>query len=513
MVHALLLFLLGILYWAGGRNQPTSAQEVSGQLVDDVTSAEERDQAGSPFTTIQSLEPPSLPSEVDPRSEDYRVVAVETTEFDRAIPRIELPTAPDGASGSAAKGREGMLNVGGAGPTVPFTGRSGAAKAKLLIREGGTKESEKAVEIGLDWISRHQNPDGSWSLDVRNRCTAVPCPGEAAQISDSGATGLALLPFLGAGHTHRDKGRYRGTIERGLIWLIRTQRPDGAIDPGGSMHTHMYAHAIATMALAEAYGLTKDPSLKEPTRLAVQYITRAQHPDGGWRYEPLQPGDTSVLGWQLFALRSANMSGIPVPRPTISRTKRFLDLVAADRSKTIYKYMASWAPSNTMTAEALVARQLLGWPQDFPALRKGAAYISSDLNNDSSRNIYYWYYATQLLHNVGGPDWERWNPKMRETLISMQTTGNGCGRGSWDPNDPVPDRWGRNAGRLFQTSLSILTLEVYYRYLPLYKDKGGQIDGGKDEENAPEKVESATVKDQPKSTPATKTAIAPIGEK
>ena len=122
-----------------------------------------------------------------------------------------------------------------------------------------------------------------------------------------------------------------------------------------------------------------------------------------------------------------------------------------------------------MTAEALVSRQLLGWPRDNPSLIKGAGRVAAHLEKSDERNIYYWYYATQLLHNLKNKDWEKWNPHVREELIKTQVNDDSCAGGSWDPSDPSPDRWGEAAGRLFQTSLSILTLEVYYRYLPLYR--------------------------------------------
>jgi hypothetical protein len=282
-------------------------------------------------------------------------------------------------------------------------------------------------------------------------------------------------------------------VERGIAWLTANQRADGALDTGGSQHTHMYAHAIATMALAECYGMTQDKRLREPTERAIRYIIRAQSPaDGGWRYAPMDPGDTSVVGWQLFALRSANLSGLPISRATLTRVRRFLDRVATNREKTTYCYMPGWPATPPMTAEALVARQLLGWPRDFPALRKGASAIAAHLNQAQDRNIYYWYYATQLLHNIGGPDWNRWNVKVRDFLVATQRTADNCERGSWDPTDPEVDRWGRSAGRLFQTSLSILTLEVYYRYLPLYKDAGKGID---ESDQMPDEVASELPKE------------------
>ncbi len=95
--------------------------------------------------------------------------------------------------------------------------------------------------------------------------------------------------------------------------------------------------------------------------------------------------------------------------------------------------------------------------------------VAADLEVSGDRNIYYWYYATQLLHNMKNKDWERWNVKVRDGLVTMQIKEESCAKGSWDPEFPLQDRWGIRAGRLFTTSLSVLTLEVYYRYLPMYR--------------------------------------------
>src|SRR5205085_2064548 len=137
----------------------------------------------------------------------------------------------------------------------------------------------------------------------------------------------------------------------------------------------------------------------------------------------------------------------------------FLDRVVADPSRASYSYLPGWAASPSMTAEALVCRQLLGWPRDHPAMLAGTAAISDHLEQSTQRNIYYWYYATQLLHNMRGKAWLSWNARVRETLISMQASGEGCDRGSWDPSQPDVDLWGSKGGRLYTTSLSLLTLE------------------------------------------------------
>jgi hypothetical protein len=264
-------------------------------------------------------------------------------------------------------------------------------------------------------------------------------------------------------------------VRRGLEWLIHNQQPNGDLFIGPPGMAYLYSHAIGTMAICEALALSQDPELKRPAKLALDFIVQAQDPvGGGWRYSPGQIGDTSVFGWQMFALRSGYIAGIKPPAKVLKGCMRYLDQVATDKHRVTYAYQTGRSATPVMTAEALLARQLLGWPRDFPALIKGASLVASDLYTSEERNIYYWYYATQLLHNMKNKDWEAWNLKVREGLITTQVGGSGCARGSWDPFSPQMDQWGRSAGRLFETSLSILTLEVYYRYLPLYRDYDDQ---------------------------------------
>ena len=282
--------------------------------------------------------------------------------------------------------------------------------------------------------------------------------------------GLALLPFLGAGHIHTQPGKYKDTVQKGLDWLLLHQQKSGELFLGGLFNAQMYSHAIASMALCEAYGLSQDPKLKQPAQLAINFIAQSQNKDdGGWRYSPGMAGDTSVLGWQMFALRSARLAGLDVPKNVVRGCSYFLDLVGTDKHMTRYAYIPGRNETITMTAEALLCRQYLGWLRDSPAMIKGAAGVWDDLRESNERNIYYWYYATQLLHNMQNKAWRQWNARVRDGLVAMQVLGDGCDRGSWSPFAPVPDRWGRAAGRLFQTSMSVLTLEVYYRFLPLYR--------------------------------------------
>jgi len=492
-LHAVGLLLLAILVTALVGDDPASPKlGFAGQLVDDVLSSENADQAGDPFTTLTTEAPPSLSLDAAPSS--TAEVRLPTLSDSFTIgPMVNLLPSESSLTTSPRVGVEParpsrlIARVKGEGSgafdprlpqMAPFLGREPEGRARMVRREGGTVESEKAVEIGLEWIARHQRPDGAWSLDTQPFCTGAPCPDAAATASDTAATGLALLPMLGAGHTHTKPGRYQKSLERGLFWLVKMQKPSGELYTGGGMHTLYYSHAIATMALCEAYGLTKDKRLRDPAQRAIFYINRNQNRrDGGWRYEFNQPGDTSVFGWQVFAMRSAYLGGLEVNRSVLKRARDFLDGVAADSSGSTYTYMPGWAVSPSMTAEALVCRQLLGWPRDHPGMLAGTAGVAQHLRVSEQRNIYYWYYATQLLHNMKGKDWKEWNERVREGLISMQVTGKACDRGSWDPNEPQRDLWGTRGGRLYTTSLSLLTLEVYYRYLPLYRDAHEEMAG------------------------------------
>ena len=210
---------------------------------------------------------------------------------------------------------------------APFSGRQALTRAKLVRREGGTAISEKSVEDGLDWLVRHQRADGSWSLNFQDQCQATPCPSQQTMNSDTAATGLALLPLLGAGYIHTVKSKHQEAVRRGLEWLIAHQQPDGDLFVGPPGMAYMYSHAIGTMAICEALGLSGDPTLRSRPSVAIEFIFNRRIPSAAaGDTRPGQPGDTSVFGWQMFALRSGHMAGhqdpqedsqglLPLPRP------------------------------------------------------------------------------------------------------------------------------------------------------------------------------------------------------
>jgi hypothetical protein len=222
--------------------------------------------------------------------------------------------------------------------------------------------------------------------------------------------------------------------------------------------------------------MTRDESIRSPAKRALDYCLAAQMPDGGWRYRPPQPGadnkgDMSVTGWFMMALKSGEMAGLDVPPATYARLGQFLDGVFISDAKG-YGYQI--VPNQkvvqirpALTAEALLCRQYLGWRPDDPRLRAGVELLFREVPFEFAyphKNVYAWYYTTQVCHHMGGGAWQQWNDALRRVLPASQVAG-GKESGSWDP---AHDQWGHFGGRLFMTCLCTCMLEVYYRHLPLH---------------------------------------------
>lgn len=369
---------------------------------------------------------------------------IELSDFaERAAPRGDLAGAVGAIGGSA------------------LAGRGGAMRGQMLAKYGGSKVSEEAVARALEWLAAHQLPNGAWSFNHGLCRTCRGNCGEPGSMATSlnGATAMALLPFLGAGQTHKE-GEYKKVVERGLYFLtnnmkLRNEQGGDLTDEGG----RFYSHGLASIVLCEAYAMTNDRDLMAPAQLALDYIVYAQHDGGGWRYHPRTPGDTSVVGWQLMALKSGHMAYLRVPGATVVRASYFLDSVQANQGAT-YGYMAPGEAPGT-TAIGLLCRMYLGWEKSHPSLRAGVEFL--DKTGPLETDMYYNYYATQVLRHFEGPEWERWNTKMRDWLIETQSK-RGHQLGSWYMNDGHAGA----GGRLYCTSLATMILEVYYRHLPIY---------------------------------------------
>jgi len=341
-----------------------------------------------------------------------------------------------------------------------FAWRKEAVRARFITKVGGTEESEKAVALGLAWLAKQQKADGGWEFDAGQKEERVA------------ATGLAVLTFLGAGETHTDDGKYKKTVEAGVAWLVKATPAQGA--EAGKLSRGMYTQAIGTLALVEAYAMTKDKSLAAPAQAAVNYIVKAQAANGSWGYQLGSPGDTSIVGWQVQALRVAQLTRLLVPAATQKKTVEFLDLVSSGEHKAAYGYTDNkGAPGSALTAVGLLCRHHFdAWGPKNEGMAEGVAGLIKRRGTDAVKNSYLLYYATQVLRNFGGEEWTAWNegPKgpdgvrkggVRDTLVGLQIKKDGANQGSFDPDE---GQIGKSCGRLGTTCMYLMTLEVYYRY-------------------------------------------------
>lgn len=346
-----------------------------------------------------------------------------------------------------------------------FGGRSKAGRQLSVKMYGGTVDSERAVASGLRWLKKIQRKDGSWNFSQ----VGPEAKAGSYRRTEVGATAMALLCFLGGGHTHKVEGPYRETVENGLAYIGKQAIINqGAADLRGSYegNSGMYVQGLASICISEAHALEhRDRDLKKLTEMAINFIEQAQDPvDGGWRYKPRDDkGDTSVLGWQVMAMQSAKSGTVRFSNKPLFKAREFLRNVQVDEAGALYAYEPSRKNAkNSMTAVALLCRMYLGWGKDHEGLKKGVNHLSAV--GPSRNDMYYNYYATQVLHHWGGELWDKWNKVMREQLVRSQVK-DGKAAGSWNPTDSHSNK----AGQIYQTALSVLTLEVYYRHLPIYR--------------------------------------------
>jgi hypothetical protein len=443
--------------------RPQSIQDLANLVATTVTREEVTDLVSDqvlvePIKASDDASSDNLASHVDISADTDAALA----DLDAAALSIPLDDlGPNTSPSSDLMQQLGIL--GGEG----LEGRGARQKPSAVFARGGSAASERAVAAALQWIVSHQLPDGGWSFDIRLACNGA-CPNHGT-LADArnGATALALLPLLGAGQTHRE-GMYRKNVQAGLNFLVRNMKLSNA---GGSLHEPggaMYSHGLATIALSEAYAMTRDGDLYQPTRQAVQFIVQAQDPQGGgWRYEPGQPGDTSAVGWQVMALKSAYMGQLEIPASTIRGVELFLNSVQSEGGAK-YGYLTpieNGGSRPATTAIGLLCRMYTGWERDRAPIVAGVRHLDGvGPSMLTEADMYYNYYATQVMHHYGGEPWKRWNTRMREFLVNTQEK-EGHATGSWyfaDPHGSGP------GGRLYSTALACMTLEIYYRYMPLY---------------------------------------------
>lgn len=325
------------------------------------------------------------------------------------------------------------------------------AKVDSKTREA---DSDRAVQKALEYLKSAQNADGSWDSGSFGKATSV--------------TSLAVMAYLSAGHLPGEPGRYRETIEKGVSYVVSSQRPNGMLVTNTS-HGPMYCHGISTLMLAEVVGMTRDRNVAAKARSAlvkaVELILQAQNEpknsenSGGWRYQPnSHDSDLSVTGWQLMALRAARSVGCNVPSNHIERALDYVRRCAVKDGG--FAYQPGQAPNNPRTGAGVLALELGGEHLSNEA-KAGATYLTKHHPRWSSEYFFYEvYYCSQAMYQMGDEFFGEYYPKLASILLSHQDAD-----GSWlsgDGND-------RSGGRVYCTASAVLALAVEYGYLPIYQ--------------------------------------------
>ncbi len=445
----------------------------------DVTASLEEDLFDNLPEPVQPILKPTPPKEELAQPIDY-VSEIDAPEsendetdndeiYDEALGEVGMNDSP--FRGDATNSAIGI--GGGAGGAFP--GWGGNRKLRGI---GSGATIQNAIRGGLEWLKNHQSRDGYWDSDgFQERCKLNQCGGPGNAMYDPGVSGLALLAFLGAGETHRH-GSYQKTVCDGLRYLKQIQDPEGCFGPRTTNH-FTYNHAIATLAMVEAYGLTGSPLFKRSAQSGIDFIHKAQNPYLAWRYG-VRPGDndTSVTGWMVMALKSASISKLRVDQAALDGARAWIDKATEPVYGRVGYLARGTGParppnlmerfpadkSESLTAVGILSRVFLGEnPRKSELIQKGTDLCLKALpvwdEQSGAIDMYYWYYGTLAMFQVGDKPWKLWLSAMDDAIIKTQHQ-NRDEEGSWDPAGP----WGDEGGRVYSTALMTMCMEVFYRY-------------------------------------------------
>ncbi len=368
---------------------------------------------------------------------------------------------------------------------------NGGGVRRAIGRGLTTHGAEKSVERALRWFKRHQSPDGRWDVDgYQANCAdggrCEPGSENTGMAGDIACTGYALMCFLSHGYDQRMPSRYRDTVRKGVDWLIANQNADGL------WGERNYEHAIATLAAADAYGISNDPRLREPVTRAVKIILDRQATETaggyglGWDYVQPNPArnDASVSGWNVMALKSAMAAGIDVGNGMAGAKNWLLkSWIAAnpnhaklDPYKDTTSFPYTWdavtgkveigapgADSHDMAAVGALCAVFLGHKKGDIMLETLCNHIERYQQPKAwPVNTYYLYYDSLALAQCDGERFKRWNSTTRDILVKAQRTEETCFDGSWDFTGTKFH--GHQTGRLLSTAYCCLALEASYHY-------------------------------------------------
>jgi len=343
----------------------------------------------------------------------------------------------------------------GLGESQPSTGIPSPFKERFpdhrIISPDYDRNAENSILRGLRWLASVQESDGRW--DSRKW--------GANQDADAAVSGLALLAFLGHGNTDRS-GEFRTNVFRALEYLESVQKPDGHFG------RRFYTQGICTMATAQAYAMSGTKRWGAVAQKSLDYCAVNQNPNGGWDYTGSNPNrvDTSVTAWVVLGIKSGVIAGLDVPEEATDRIRRWSsESLNADGTTGYTKVIGGQGTSAgtpSMTAAATVGRIFTGW--QATEVHKAMEYINR--HGVNINDLYYTYYASLAMFQIGSDFWDQWKESLCEPLERVQARQPGNEfYGSWPPDT----KWGGHGGRVYTTALSIMCLEAPYIYEPMLR--------------------------------------------
>jgi len=313
------------------------------------------------------------------------------------------------------------------------------ASARVSVAEL-SPQAETAIDKGLRFLAKAQNPDGSWGARY-----------------PAAMTGLSMMAFMLKGY-FPERGQHAKTMDRALAWLLKRGKEGGGYF--GGTNQGMYEHALATLALSEVWGMTNKEEVRDILKRAVNIILRAQNSEGGWRYQP-QPidADVSVTVMQIVALASAAEAGILVPAPVIKRATDYVKKCQNPLTGGFGYQPGGRDPSLSSSAAGLLSLLMCGERESKEA-KRGIQYLARLPKEEFEKTKFYHYghyYAVQAMYQAGEDYYQDWYPKIHNALLKKQRD-DGSWLGDGGESDPI-----------YGTAMSILILGVPYRFLPIYQ--------------------------------------------
>jgi len=316
-----------------------------------------------------------------------------------------------------------------------------------------TAKASEAIDRGLKHLLATQRADGSWAA------------GETGE-REVAITSLALMAFMSKAQ-FPGSGPNGDALNKAKDWLLKKAKEA----PDGYLGTSMYEHGLATLALTEMWGMTRDRSdddeIQKAVETAVNVILRSQNKRGGWRYQPSADGgqDTSVTVMVFVALASARQAGVVVPNETIANVVTYFESATSQQTGG-FNYVPSGVQKNdsiACTGGGAYAAQLAGERGSemvLSALRFLKERSPGIIDNNFGHYFYGHYYAIHAMVQAGDEYYAEWYPLIRDALIRKQGED-----GSWGGNKNKSGA----SGASYETPMAIIILATPHRYIPIYQ--------------------------------------------